>query len=128
MAASSSSTKPKRFASFDEEEFSKILGNKDADNNKRSTKQGINILNEYLFEKNIDIDLETVDTTTLAAILSKFYVQLRKSDGSHYKTSSMNALKAGINRHLKSVRSDMIDIARDREFTKANIAFKAWER
>ena len=125
MAASSSSTKPKRFASFDEEEFSKILGNKDADNTKRSTKQGINIFNEYLSEKNIDIDLETVDTTTLAAILSKFYVELRKSDGSHYKTSSMNALKAGINRHLKSVRSDIIDIARDREFTKANIAFKA---
>ena len=46
--ATSSSTKPKGFARFDEE-FSKILENKDGDNTKRSTKQAINILNEYLF-------------------------------------------------------------------------------
>lgn len=125
MAASSSSTRPNRFASFDEEEFSKILGNKDADNTKRSTKLASKIFNEYLLEKGIDIDLETVDKCTLATILSRFYVELRKSDGSHYKTASLNSLKSGLNRHLKSVRSDIIDIARDPEFTKANIAFKA---
>ncbi|XP_041458312.1 uncharacterized protein KIAA1958-like [Lytechinus variegatus] len=122
MAAS---TKPKRFASFDEEEFSKILGNKDADSTKRATKQAITIFKEYLFEKCIDIDLETVDKSTLAPILSKFYVELRKSDGSHYKTASLNSLKSGLNRHLKSVRSDVIDIVKDPEFTKANVAFKA---
>ena len=83
--AASTSTKPKHFASFDEEEFAKILDNKDADNTKRSTKQAIKIFNEYLFEKNIDIDLVTVDKKTLAAILGKFYVELRKTDGSHYK-------------------------------------------
>ncbi|XP_063956822.1 uncharacterized protein LOC129263377 [Lytechinus pictus] len=72
MAAS---TKPKRFASFDEEEFSKILGNKDADSTKRSTKQAITLFKEYLFEKCIDIDLETVDKSTLAPILRRKFTR-----------------------------------------------------
>ena len=49
--ANSSSTKPKPFASFGEEELSKFLENNDTDNAKRSEMQAINILNEYWFEK-----------------------------------------------------------------------------
>ena len=44
---------------------------------------------------------------------------------SHYKTSSLHSIRAGINRYLKSEYHEVIDITKDIEFTHANVAFKA---
>ena len=121
MAASSE----KRFATFDEQQFDEILQNKDAQNTKKATKQATTIFKEYLMEKGLDVDVQTADKETLASILAKFYVEVRRADGSHYKTTSLHSIRAGINRHLKSVHSEIIDITKDVEFTNANVAFKA---
>ena len=74
-------------------------------------------------EKGVDVDIQTVDKKALALILAKFYVEVRKVDGTHYKTTSLHSIRAGINRHLKSVHSEIIDITKDVEFTNANVAF-----
>lgn len=52
-------------------------------------------------------------------------MEVRQADGTHYKTTSLQSIHAGINRHVKSVRSEIIDINKDLEFTNANVAFEA---
>ena len=99
MAAHSSKT---RFASFDDNEFDGILQDRNALNTKRATKQAANILKEYIAEKNLQLDLETVDKKTLASVLAKFYVEVRQTDGTHYKTTTLNSIQAGLNRYMKS--------------------------
>ena len=125
MAASRSSTSAKRFANLDDKEYDEILQNKDAQTTKKATKQAVTIFREYVMEKGVDVDIQTVDKKALALILAKFYVEVRKVDGTHYKTTSLHSIRAGINRHLKSVHSEIIDITKDVEFTNANVAFKA---
>ena len=120
MAASVS-----RFTSFDEKEFDEILKNKDALNTKKATKNAVTIFRDYLMEKGLDVDIETVDKKTLSSVLARFYVEVRRTDGTHYKTTSLQSIRSGINRHVKSVRSEIIDINKDVEFTNANVAFKA---
>ena len=115
----------KRFASFDDEEFNDLITSKDAENTKKSTKQAVGVFREYLREKSLPGDFETLDKQTLAKILGKFYVEARKTNGDYYKTATLNAIRAGLNRHLKSEYQDLIDIIKDSEFVKANEAFKA---
>ena len=114
-----------RFASFDDEEFNKILEDRDAENTKRATKLAVSIFQEYLVEKGIDIDFQDVDKKTLSSVLAKFYVELRKGNGTHYKTATLGSIRGGINRHFKAVYNGIIDITKDPEFTNANVAYKA---
>lgn len=127
MASCSGGPRPKRFASFNDDEFNDIVINKDAENTKKSTKQATTIFREYLSEKSLPVDFESLDKQTLAKILGKFYVEARKANGENYKTATLNAIRAGINRHLKSEYecTDLIDIIKDSEFVKANEAYKA---
>ena len=52
-----------RFASVSEEELKVLIENKDSKNTKRTTKTSVNILNDYLREKNLE---EPQDKTALA--------------------------------------------------------------
>ena len=76
MAASRSSTSAKRFANFDDKEYDEILQNKDAQTTKKATKQAVTIFREYVMEKGVDVDIQTVDKKALALILAKFYVEV----------------------------------------------------
>ena len=51
-----------RFALVSEEELKVLIENKDSKNTKRTTKTSVNILNDYLREKNLE---EPQDKTTL---------------------------------------------------------------
>ena len=48
-----------RFASLSEDDFSKILENKDAATTKRATVQSVSILRQYLNEKRLNDQFET---------------------------------------------------------------------
>ena len=52
-------------------------------------------------------------------------MEARQTNGTHYKTSPLHSIRAGINRYLKSEYHEVIDITKDIEFTHANVAFKA---
>eukprot|EP00057_Strongylocentrotus_purpuratus_P018990 XP_011673464.1 PREDICTED: uncharacterized protein KIAA1958-like [Strongylocentrotus purpuratus] len=121
MAASTST----RFASLEEEEYEQLLQNKDTFNTKKSTKTSVTVFREYLAEKGHDSDFQLLGKSELAALLAKFYVEVRRTDGTHYKTSSLHSIRAGINRYLKSEYHEVIDIIKDIEFTHCNVAFKA---
>ena len=127
MAASTSSatTATSRFASLNADEFDLILLNKDAENTKKATRQAVAIFRDYLKEKSLPGEFETLDKLALGSVLAKFYVEVRRSDGEFYKRTTLNSIRAGINRHLKSEHEHIIDIIKDVEFARANAAYKA---
>ena len=67
-----------RLASSTQQEFEKLLEDKDSENTKRSTKVAKELFYEYLKEKNIQ---EPHDKKELAQVLKSFYVEARKIDG-----------------------------------------------
>ena len=120
MAASSS-----RFSALDEAEIGKIMPDKHSENTKKATKITVELFRAYLGEKGLPSDFEAQDKNELAAILSKFYLEARRVNGEFYKTGSLDNIRAGLNRHLKSVNPGLIDIIKDTEFSNANVAFRA---
>ena len=117
-----------RFASLNDEEFDDLLNRKDSENTQKATKKAVTVFREYLSAKNRPEDFENFEKDELGNVLSRFYVEARRSDGNHYKTSSLNGVRAGLNRHLKQnyyLGSGTIDIMRDKDFVAANMAFRA---
>ena len=114
-----------RFASLTDQEFESILENKNAENTKKATKQAVTLFREYLREKGLPSEFESLDKPSLATTLGKFYVEARRVNGEHYKRATLNSIRSGINRHLKREYSELIDIIKDTEFAKANDAYKA---
>ena len=117
-----------RFASLNDEEFDDLLNRKDSENTQKATKKAVTVFREYLSAKNRPEDFENFEKDELGNVLSRFYVEARRSDGNHYKTSSLNGVRAGLNRHLKQnyyLGSGTIDIIRDKDFVAANMAFRA---
>ena len=114
-------------ASLNEEEFDDLMTKKDSENTQKATKKAVTIFKEYLFERNYSEDFENLDKNDLGRVLSRFYVEARRSDGDHYKTGSLHSVRAGLNRHLRQnyhLGAETIDIIRDREFVAANKAFR----
>ena len=70
-----------RFACLNDEEFDLIIQDKDSKNTIKATKMGVTIFREYLMEKGLPNEFERLDKSALATILSKFYLEVRKSDG-----------------------------------------------
>ena len=111
-----------RFASISENELCRLIEEKDSENTKRATMASVKVFNEYLQEKNLD-EPHHDDKVTLANVLKRFYAEARKkSDGSMYSKSSMTSLRFGLNRHLKTKGTDIIQ---DPEFAEANKVFLA---
>lgn len=58
-------------------------------------------------------------------MLGHFYMDLRREDGSHYKVNSLETIRLGINRYLKSPPFNRkVDIVKDSSFTDSNTCFK----
>ena len=115
-----------RFASLTEDDFEDILRHKDAENARKATQVAVTLFRSYLFEKGKDQDFEKLDKTNLASLLSRFYLEARKSNGDFYKTSSLNSIRAGLNRFLKDeYQHGIIDIIKDQEFVNANVSYRA---
>lgn len=114
-----------RFSALDQAEIGKILPDKHSENTNKATKITVRLFRAYLAEKGLPTDFEALDKNELAAILSKFYLEARRVDGEFFKTSSLNNIRACLNRHLKDVNPGLIDINKDTEFSKANVAFRA---
>ena len=68
----------KRFASLSEDDFSKILKNKDADTKKMATVQSVSILRQYLNKKQMNDQFETYSKEQLDVTLAKFNTETEK--------------------------------------------------
>ena len=120
-----------RFASLSEEELQVIVSNKDSNNTKKSTSVSVNILRDYLLEKNEDIHFETLCNKDLDNLLCKFYAEARTSKGDLYKKSTLQAIRHGINRHLKLNgvhKGTPVDIVHGIDFSKSRSLFDAMKK
>lgn len=59
-------------------------------------------MREYLKESGQDSKFEEYGEVRLNEVLGQFYINVRKPDGNHYKISSLENLRYGLNRYLRS--------------------------
>lgn len=113
-----------RFGASSNDEADRRRLNADSKNTRKSNTRAANTLRSYLIEKgNIRVDFETFSTRELNDLLRFFYLDIRKVNGSKYKSSSLENFRHALNRHLK-ISNPQIDIIKDREFNDANISYK----
>ncbi|XP_051542800.1 uncharacterized protein zgc:174877 isoform X7 [Myxocyprinus asiaticus] len=91
----------------------------------RQTVWAINCFKTWLSEKEITIDLKTVEKSELCPVLREFYGSIRTSKGELYGVSSYLALRGGLNRFINEPPlSRAWNLMQDTEFMSANNVFK----
>ena len=79
----------------------------------------------YVKQKHVAFSVEHLSKYDLDKILCKFWVEVRKSDGSYYKKTSFRCLRYAIQRQMKTVRGETFDIIDNEEFSPSNNVFLA---
>ena len=83
-----------------------------------------NLLLTYCKAKGIDFSTITSTKEAFDDFLRKFYVEIRKQDGTLYKKKSFQSIRFGIHRFIKSIHADW-DIIDGTAFTESNEVFQA---
>ena len=117
MALSKTIQDKRRFPDVNEDDIEGMLKPKFKKNTEKSTLTSKDILNNFLKEADIALDLENCTKDELNNVLKKLYFAARKSDGNLYKITSYRPMRFGIQRHISSVRN--WDIISDKEFREA---------
>ena len=91
-----------------------------------STTHHVKKLKQFLSQKNLWTDIETIPTDTLAQYLRYYYFSLKTKEGKCYSPNSLVGIRAAIQRYLcgPSVNRK-IDIIHDTEFKRSNAMLKA---
>lgn len=128
MAAQDGSrARPKRFAHHSESEIMAKRMLIVPENTKKANEKAAKTFRLYLSEMEMPTNFEEFEATRLNEILSTFYFDVRTVTGEQYKASSLENLRASLNRYLRSVphsRLD-IDITKDDRFREANVSYKS---
>ena len=83
-------------------------------------------LEAWLTKRNVNVNLATVGKEELAALLHRFYGELKsEKTAKPLSPSTLVGIRSGIQRGLLSLRSDPVNIVNDPIFAKANSLFKA---
>ncbi|KAK7105841.1 hypothetical protein V1264_017169 [Littorina saxatilis] len=116
----------KRFATYTEDEIAKKRSNLTPVTTKRCTDSSVRIFRHYLKEKGKGEDFEAMSKNELNSTLGSFYMEARSESGDLYKRKTLEGIRYGLNRHLKSPpHNNDFDIVRDSDFSVANEMFKA---
>ena len=113
-----------RFASLNCEDFDKILTEKNSKNTKRATEMTVKVFRTYLREKELPENFEEASASSLDDQLTRFYGEGRQVNGQKYKTTTLIAIRHGINRHLQLKTAGM-DIINSGDFKKSKQMFIA---
>ena len=113
-----------RFATVGQNQYNTILKEMNSPNTHRGTTVAWNQFLCYLKEKSLTVDPQNISKDDLNDILKLFYVEVRKSDGGHYKKTTLNSIRFGLQRKFKEFNSDL-DIITDSNFAECNLVFKA---
>ncbi|XP_051542798.1 uncharacterized protein zgc:174877 isoform X4 [Myxocyprinus asiaticus] len=94
-------------------------------NTVKQTVWAVNCFTTWLREKELIIDLKTVEKSELCPVLREFYGSIRTSKGELYGISSYIGLRAGLNRFINEPPlSRAWNLMQDTEFMSANNVFK----
>ena len=114
-----------RFVTLSEEEFSRVIDEKDSKNTKKVTSFAVNTFRAYLKEKNFDEHFENMSVDELDSVLAKFYAEARQANGEMYKRTSLFSLRHGLSRFLSTQKGGQCDIIHGKEFRLSKLAFDA---
>jgi hypothetical protein len=82
-------------------------------------------MREYLKESGQDSKFEEYGEVRLNEVLGQFCINVRKPVGNHYKISSLENWRYGLNRYLRSPPyNKTFNIIKDEAFNEANVNFK----
>ena len=84
------------------------------------------LLREYLKEKHLNTAFEHYNPQQLNECLTHFFMDVRKRDWEHYRTTSLSCLRYSLNWHLKAPPyNKTFDIVKDASFANSRENFKA---
>ena len=106
-----------RFPEISCEEIEKLAEKAVNKNTVKTTKMWMNVWKSWAESKGLNNDIVKYEAKELDECLSRFFAEIRKSDGSDYEPDSLRVMLAALDRHLKQSDSK-ISIAKDREFVK----------
>ena len=108
------------------EEMDAMEIEEETESSKIHVRQYVKKFKDFLVEKALSPDIESMEESTLAAYLRYFYSSLRKQDGGYFSPSSLGCIRAAIHRYLTSAPvSRPINLIEDSNFSSANKMLKA---
>ena len=108
-----------RFPLVSDEEITEINEIAASQNTARATKTWMAAWAEWCKARNINVNMETYCPQALDGLLNKFFVEIRKKDGTDYEPDSLKVMQAALDRHLRHKNYPVSCIISGREFTKS---------
>ena len=71
-------------------------------NTKRSTNTWMRVWYSWAKSRQVNESIETMAPATLDGVLQKFYLEVRKQDGSEYEPDSLKVMQAALERYLST--------------------------
>ena len=106
-----------RFPEISGEEIQKLAEKAVNKNIVKTTKTWMNVWKSWAESKGFNDDIVKYEAKELDECLSRFFAEIRKSDGSDYEPDSLRVMLAALDRHLKQ-NDSKISTAKDREFVE----------
>ncbi|KAK3088308.1 hypothetical protein FSP39_017339 [Pinctada imbricata] len=119
--------KKTRFQNVDESEIDNSVHNQTNKNTLSKTMYDLKLLRNYLYSIGDQRSIETIPVCELSQILCKFFLGIRKSDGSNYEPSSLRCFMSSFDRHLKRLDYGFSLVTSD-EFRKVREVLQAKQR
>ena len=115
-----------RFASVTTEEIKEKKTNICSKNTIKANRKAAKMIKDYLTEKSMNPNFESLEKKELNEFLVHFYLNARKVNGEKYKVSSLENMRHSLNRYLQAPPLERdIDIIKDIEFREANLSYRA---
>ena len=96
-----------------QEEIENFVTNQKSKNTVRKTKSDMN--NKYFNSIGKNTKIENLPANDLNNLLSKFFMEVKKADGTEYEPNTVSSFQRSIQRYLEEKRSQLI-ILKDKEF------------
>lgn len=107
-----------------QEQIENFVTNQKAKNTIRKTKSDMNILHKYLNSIGKNTEIESLPANDLDHLLSKFFMEVKKADGSDYEPNTVSSFQRSIQRYLEEKRSQL-NIFKDNEFNTSRMVLAA---
>ena len=90
-----------RFPVVSNDEIIEINESAASKNTKRTTQTWLTVWQNWCLARNIDNKIECFTPRVLDEILTKFYAEVRKKDGTEYEPDSLRIIQASLDRYLR---------------------------
>lgn len=113
-----------RFPLTSNEVLEETLKQAENKNTNRSTTTWMRVWSSWATSRGINVNIETMAPATLNEVLQKFYLEVRKQDGSEYEPDSLKVMQAALERHL-SAHKYPYSLINSREFASSRAVLDA---